>query len=1011
MLALFACLVAQLPTSTQVSEPTSLPNTQELIHHEFGSLLTHNHVFTLELVVQEPSTPGAAAVRTVCRDLTGQICWERLYQGTLTGSQFTEAITDHLVYSEADGLLIQSTPLSESEPIATSQIQALDATTGALVWSTALSAPPQGVGVLDLKFDSQRNQVLAVIQDYAGGGPGITALDASTGIRKWDAITDVFAFQPLVFDWDFAESSDTLFAAFGGGDILSPTRLSLYAIGLKDGSLRDLTEFDELGQTLALSAAPQGGSVAVAIGRTPSARLFLVDEVSGQVLWTTPVPDAPEWEKPCVAFEPDGQAILAGFQRRGVVGSPTQTPSSRFLRVSASNGQILWVDTDVGLQGTFAGSARGPHLLDLNDQDHLRSYTRYLALNKHVQVRQRIRNSDGAVLASDVADGSGSGALHWQELGVDPFGQAWSLVQIPLPLQVPSLFFPSVALASWPVDLSGAYSFDFLALEGQVQEYVLSVAGSPGGSYSAAVTRWEQGATRLAVTDSHTGASLFSTELPDQGGGERYLTRYSPDERTVAVRGQAYSQLSGASVTNELTVLDAQTGTVLWSRDVPPPLSSSLENVEWPDAGQAAVALSDTQIFSSEGGLGLVGQLEASDLLTGALQWSASMSGYGVTPFPIALEEAGVFIVSAGPTGSEEPLLLRLNAQSGAPEAQFGLGMGSEAHALATNGSQVAVAYRRDTGQDRVVVLDLDLTAVQYAEDVNFDFESPALVALTPEDGFILVDDDSVRQVGDRPQPGEPTAASNWARPGSLIDPALNGSRHYFTTDGGATLMGIRYSEFIEEIEAVALDTQSGQTLWEDSDLLLTGMPATGTTLFSARGHGTGENGFRLWANLPLIQDLEESGLPTITQYRSYELPDVILAPDELSLASGGTADLWIRGEAKGDDPSQPIYFLVAASELVDPGTSIGSVELPFSLDDPFVAFSLSPFQTLFTGLVGDLDHLGNARAQLDLPPGLPSDLAGATFYFAWVQFEVNSVSGVLEATFASDPAVLTLAE
>ncbi|MHC4377938.1 MAG: hypothetical protein ACYS26_15170, partial [Planctomycetota bacterium] len=157
--------------------------------------------------------------------------------------------------------------------------------------------------------------------------------------------------------------------------------------------------------------------------------------------------------------------------------------------------------------------------------------------------------------------------------------------------------------------------------------------------------------------------------------------------------------------------------------------------------------------------------------------------------------------------------------------------------------------------------------------------------------------------------------------------------------------------------------------------------------------------------------DLLETGAPTLTQYRSYELPDVVISPDSLSLASGGSADLWIRGEAQGDDPSQPIYFLVAASELVDPGTSIGAVELPFSLDDPFVAYSLSPFQTLFTGLIGNLDHLGNARAQLDLPPGLPSELAGATFYFAWVQFEVNSTSGVLEPTFASEPAELTLTE
>ncbi|MHC4379107.1 MAG: outer membrane protein assembly factor BamB family protein, partial [Planctomycetota bacterium] len=547
-------------------------------------MLTDDRIFTMELVVTTPESKfeSGATVRTVCRDLSGQVCWERVAQG-FSDSVKPELLPDCLVYIEDQNLLIQTTALQSVLPIYSANVQALDADTGDLVWSASLDDGPNASGIFELKFDKKRNQVLALIEDYGPLGPGVAAVDAATGAVNWEAAFQSSFERAYIWSWDFAPDQDLLFVGFGVGPVCCvPFDIRLYTVNLNDGSWQfnnSISQEDALSMDMA--ASPDGQSYALALGRAPFAQILHVDGPSEQLLWRTSVPQSTEWEQPSVTFEPDGSSILAGYSRRGLVNSPTQTPAARFLRLDAGSGQIQWVDTDEGPQGTFSGNARGPHFVEVNDTDHLRSFTRDLALDKHVQVRQRVRNSDGAILATDVADAGGPGALHWQELGVDPSGTAWSLVQVPLPLQQPSLFFPSVALAHWPADLSGAYAFEFLALDGLVNELLDSSSGSPSGELSAAVMRWEQSQLRVAVVEVATGQQRLSVKLPGGAQAQNHVIRFSEDEQTLAVRGQgvAYEQIPP----NDLTVLSAQDGTILWERELPTPLSTLLPTAYYPN--------------------------------------------------------------------------------------------------------------------------------------------------------------------------------------------------------------------------------------------------------------------------------------------------------------------------------------------------------------------------------------------------------------------------------------------
>lgn len=130
--------------------------------------------------------------------------------------------------------------------------------------------------------------------------------------------------------------------------------------------------------------------------------------------------------------------------------------------------------------------------------------------------------------------------------------------------------------------------------------------------------------------------------------------------------------------------------------------------------------------------------------------------------------------------------------------------------------------------------------------------------------------------------------------------------------------------------------------------------------------------------------------------------PTLLGSPSALSLAQGGTQHLFLDG---GPVQSFSPYVLLGTLSGTFPGQSVDGLNLPLNPDAYFLA-SLGGKAPLQSG-AGLLDATGRAKAELKLPAGLPTALAGMTIHHAFLTIQFSGPIPFVGFTSAAEPVVL----
>ena len=127
----------------------------------------------------------------------------------------------------------------------------------------------------------------------------------------------------------------------------------------------------------------------------------------------------------------------------------------------------------------------------------------------------------------------------------------------------------------------------------------------------------------------------------------------------------------------------------------------------------------------------------------------------------------------------------------------------------------------------------------------------------------------------------------------------------------------------------------------------------------------------------------------------------------ELSLAVGGTQAFALR--SPGSVPVSSFYFLLGSISGTEPGVAVGSLVVPLNPDSYLNLTFNSPNSPFLMNSLGALTPSstggGEARASLNLPPGLAPALIGLTAHHAFVCVDI--ITGAVN--FASNAVPLAL--
>lgn len=913
-------------------------------------------------------------VRTEAWDDQGQLLWTRdAYDGAEEAGPNTVPLARDLVHVPGPGLVVQGRTTADQLVL-----EALREADGQVAWSVDLSDGPLfGINTIQrLAWDAERERVLAFA--VRSSVLELISVDAANGQVAWSTVIDSAAGNQLQ-DPQFAFSPSTQELIVASKSALSFVPISVQRVDLNQGAVTFVND-QYSASFFDLDVSPDGQRIALALGRVPSARLSMIDSQSGAVLWFFKDESTDFDDLPDVRFELDGQNLVVGYMSRGVQAAFSEPSGARFLRFDAASGQIVW-DTEVaGSTTPLVGTASGPQILEFDAATHLRSYSLTQGAGQHVQRIERVANADGAVLTSLVEAGQGSGAMHLQELGPDASGSNVAILQLQEPNQPPSLGFPQFALARWDF-ASGTTSvtpFDALGIEGaepiasdfeeQTRRGALVTSGAASDQFE------------LTVVDVDSGDTLLQRSFDKPYLGANAAVRLSDDGQLVALR--TFTPVFFESNSDRLWVLDQATGDLLWERELPRGSDVLGANPIDTESGQSSLEIEDGRIYVTEAVAGsspIEARLACLEAATGAPIWSRDLGCYAVPTAVIAVSDGSVFAtgdLDLGP--AQAPTLLELDPADGSTRSLIPLPAGECVMAISAKEESLA-AITRDT----------QLSAALPRRGWVFARESLALldtqqgfyasvVPLAPDLGFAFVEPTGIDQLGLAPKF---PAVSPWS-----VETEFGLSAKVFSIDNGESV--VRAAGLLGGQSGItqglqAWDARTGAELWGTSDFL--------TDPTTVEWTGSGADEFHAWTQSPDASLAD--GDVFSTRLETFGLPDVIVAPAELSLQAGGTARLELRGDLTVEQFEQRLYVVFGGQAPVANGPLLGSFQFPFDPADPFLAATLDPDPGTFVEFVGNLDDYGNGAAQVSIPAGLDPALAGEDFYFAFAQFELDAVT------------------
>ena len=998
MLACALSLALQLPPGTVVTDSQAALTQGKFIQGQVAAVATDSRTYTSR-ALEFPGTTdllSSPLVRTEAWDDQLNVLWTRdSYDAKALGAPNSPPLARDLIHDGQNGLIIHGRTLAESMVV-----EALDEATGQTVWETPIQLSPveDSNSIRRLAWDAGSQRVLAFAVD--GDGLWLHALESNSGQIAWSTeLGPALGNTQQDPEFAIAPSTRELFVA----SKLNATFVSVRVqrVDLATGTATLLND-QYKANYYDIDATQDGSKVALALGPIPSTRVALLDGQSGAIDWVFKDEDTAFGDLPEIRFETDGAHVLAGFMSRGAEGSspfPTasQPSGSRFIRFRSSDGQKSWDQSFQEANDPIVGTASGPQITLQSNGIHQRSYTLTLPGGQHFQRIERVFNSTGQVIAGFASIGEGGGALHLQELGQDATGANLAIAQLQDPQSALSANSPTLGLLSWRYSSIGVdvEPFDAEAVEGVRP---LGSAFAPESRIAALVS---EGAVSndliLTVTELDSGQVLAQAAFDKPYPGASAMVRLSEDGQYAAVRSRSFLFLGAPS--DRLWVIDLQTGNVAWERELPRGTEALPGFIGSPEAGYSSLELAEGRVLVTDAipsSDPVQHRLHCLELATGAELWNRDLGCHGSIEAHIAVDAPSVYAageLDLGPTTA--PTILDLDLQDGSVRSQIPLPAEQCILALSVQSDSVGVLTEGPEALfdnlSRCWAFDREtLALLDTQEGVYF-----GLVPLSGPLGFAVIGLEDIQQVGlrDFVSPGQSpwTIEAPFALPGEWV-----------SVENGDLL--VRWEGQVgQDLRLTAWDAFSGAELWQVEDFL---PDSSGIALAASPA-----NELHVW-NQVEASVASSQGQIFATEVRSLRFPDVYIAPGQLSLSTGGQAELELRGELSNKSTFSNIYFVLGGSAPVANGPLIGQFTLPFDPLDPFFAATLASQTGTFDDFDGNLNIAGNATARVTIPAGLDPALAGEDFYFSFAQFELTEVApGVsdFEITGIGSPAPLML--
>lgn len=549
----------------------------------------------------------------------------------------------------------------------------------------------------------------------------------------------------------------------------------------------------------------------------------------------------------------------------------------------------------------------------------------------------------------------------------------------------------SLAPATWAnLDASTA-STTFtsnLPLAGIAEERTVAVLGHPDGVHAALLRTLPANPRKREVlyVNTHTDAVVWLQALASICEGWQLTNPwFSPfDELAFTPDGQdlvvvhwddEFSPTTCASFVESFSV---SSGALNWSAtgftNTKQAVDASLRSL----AGQNALHVDDGQVviyfYSPENNSFDLQFLDRTNgSILGIHSLGLDLSQPQIAPF-FAVQ--GGFAYAAAfnfDFGTFTPLvsLRKVDLASRTTVAELPLPSAPSMILASPEGVLVALDPGTEPNQD-ALLFDLDLLS---STAVVTDQRIHSAAALGSQDGFAIYGDPLARQVADALELAEDAGQTDWTANNGLL---AGGTA---TLNSGDAIFEWRSTAGV--VSASVRDTHSGQELWVSNDLFgpdqfienLAIAPHAGGPLLLAA------TGFANQTSAPKDSTLRST-------LHSFALPELLIQPAALSVSSGGSAQLQLRGAEQ--DPSVDAY-LVLGGLLEAPGPLIDGLQLPFSPSDPYLLTTLSQAnQGPFQDTAGALTPEGNANATLTLPAGSPPTLAGLTLLHTWLRIELS---------------------
>lgn len=965
-----------------------------------AAALHGDRVIRTELVDENPSKSGVIGspeLRTTAIDASGLTLWTNSTGVDASGLADAPEFAASQPISDALGMTFRCYLDGGDEPRAV--WEALSLVDGQTIWTRSLPTDR-------LSFESpfQLDPSGTLLLTVLGAVGDLVALDASTGAVRWSAgLEQDIDFVPSLFNFKLG-------AALAVGDeyaAVAQTQLTIFdsvyvhRVRLSDGSRTLLT--DQLnGEHVGICLSGDQSAVALAIGRNPSVRIHSLDAVSGATHWVQSSDNQDCYFDPVIRAAEGQAAFLASFRRKGTEAFGPPLAASHFISVAESNGAIQWSETVAAASGEpLPNQDLRSFLEPLSSTEHLRSFPTILPGPTAAQRLERIRNSDGAVLASTSLSGP-TGLFHAAELGVDPQGRLRSVQFLQDGAGLPIDSLPTFALGSVPLTLNAAeYTKVPIEPAGLVDFDIAHAASSSDGRWSALLARrLSSVGTTLLVVDRDALEVVWSTSVTDfKSFNQANALEFSPTNDRLVLRMLSPGPGSESEL---LSCFDVTSGAQLWSIEQPTAYLSD------PATQDSVCITTDLVCVNRYQGTDVPAVLTAHELGSGAVRWTSQIDGAGpaVATEAVACYGANLYasrIEQVSGFGPPQLQLTSLDPLDGAVISSFGFPANTFINGIVASEDAVAVQLQ---GTDPLGepsgawVIEADLSALR---ESRADYPA-GLLALARGDGFIGYGNNFMYQIGDLAGPGEPTAGQWYAGGLQGSQTGLYLPHVVRAVDGGDLLVRARQNVWDYELEA--FDAHTGESLFTE----LEPVPGVDFAGFGAsfRLQGSPDAEISYWSQAESLSDEGASrGLYTIA------LPELFVLPDELSLAAGGTADLKLRGALADAAYADPLYVLMGGnaslSGIIDLG---GGFSLPFSGADPFLPATLLPAPGTFDQFQGALDHAGQASASVTIPAGLDPNLAGAAFDFLWVQLELlpDGQGGLAYAiTHVSDTSRLSL--